>query len=338
MPDPQDTQVRGYAFWSGTITFGLVSIPVALFSGSRPGGVSLRMLAPDGTPLRRRYFCPEEDRMLDKDDIVRGYAIEKDTYVIITDDELAALAPKKSKEIDLRLFVPVEQIDPAYFDRAYILTPSGDISKPYRLLAEAMEKSGRAGIATFVMRGKEHLVAILSENGILRAETLRFADEIRSPEQIGLPDPAKVPEEVVRKYSEEIRAASSPELNTDMLQDRYAEKLYGLVKKKQQRGEDVVRVADVQEPEEEEGGQVIDLMEVLKRTMGVHPAVNGKSRSRQQAATAGEAEHSDLKNRSRKELYESARDLDIPGRSGMSKDELARAIQQSKRKGSHRSG
>jgi DNA end-binding protein Ku len=338
LPDPQDTQVRGHAFWSGTITFGLVSIPVALFSGSRPGGVSLRMLAPDGTPLRRRYFCPEEDRMLDKDDIVRGYAIEKDTYVIITDDELAALAPKKSKEIDLRLFVPVEQIDPAYFDRAYILTPIGDISKPYRLLAEAMEKSGRAGIATFVMRGKEHLVAILSENGILRAETLRFADEIRSPEQIGLPAPAKVPEEVVRKYSEEIRAASSPELNTDMLQDRYAENLSGLVKKKQQRGEDVVRVADVQEPEEEEGGQVIDLMEVLKRTMGVHPAVNGKNRSRQQAATAGEAEHSDLKNRSRKELYESARDLDIPGRSGMSKDELARAIQQSKRKGSHRSG
>ena len=163
------------SFWTGTITFGLVTIPVALYSATRARGTALRMVAPDQAPVQRRYVCSKDETPLDADDIVRGYEIEKGKYVLVTDDELEAIEPRKSREIDLRLFVDRDSIDPVYFDRGYFLVPSGGTTKAYRLLAEVMEKKQYAGIATFVMRAKEYLVAIIAENGILRAETLRFA-------------------------------------------------------------------------------------------------------------------------------------------------------------------
>ncbi|MFW6325017.1 MAG: Ku protein, partial [Desulfovibrionales bacterium] len=224
MPE-QDREISRRAFWSGTITFGLVSIPVSLFPGKRSSRASLRMLAPDGTPLRRQYYCPEEGRPVKQNEIVRGYEIEKDRYVIVTDEELEALEPKKTREIDLRRFVPVEQIDRKFFDRPYFLVPAGQTTKPYRLLAQTMEKSGRAGIATFVMRTKEYLVAILSENGILRAETLRFADQIRTPDDVGLPQPREVSEELLQAVKKEIREKSRKDLDRNELKDRYPEKL-----------------------------------------------------------------------------------------------------------------
>lgn len=268
MPDRTGKESFGSALWSGALTFGLVSIPVALLPGYRSRGVSLRMLAPDGKPLRRRYYCPDEDRPIDRDEIVRGYPIGKDRFVIVTDDELAALQPKKSREIDLRRFVPADQIEALYFDRAYFLAPAQDARKPYRLLAQTMENMGRAGIATFVMRGKEYLVAILAENGILRAETLRFAEEIRKPRDVGLPEERGAEEEAVRALVDEIRSASSEDLVRDELRDESAEGLRRLVKRKRREGRDVLPAAEEGEEEVEED-RVIDLMEVLKRSLGV---------------------------------------------------------------------
>jgi DNA end-binding protein Ku len=141
-------------FWSGTITFGLVSVPVHLYPAVRRGGMALRMLDADGTPLARRYYCPEHGREVPPEEIVRGYEIDKERYVVVEDHELEALTPRKSRDIDLTRFVRQEEIPPFFFDRAYFLTPSGDSTKAYRLLAEVMEKSRRAGIATFVMRLK----------------------------------------------------------------------------------------------------------------------------------------------------------------------------------------
>ena len=152
--EQEQEEGRARSFWSGTITFGLVSVPVELYPASRLQRVSLRMVGPDGTPLARRYFCSKDRKALDWDDIVRGYEIEKDEYVVVTDDELERLAPEKTRDIDLRLFVDVSEIDPMYFERAYYLTPGGNSTKAYRLLAATMEATGRAGIATFVMRGK----------------------------------------------------------------------------------------------------------------------------------------------------------------------------------------
>src|SRR5262245_46887476 len=157
------------------------------------------MVDEDGTPLARRYFCPEEEKALEWDDLVRGYEIAPEEYVVVTDDELEALEPRKSHDIDLRRFVPVDQLDPKFFERGYYLTPAGETTKAYQLLAAIMEKSGRAGIATFVMRGKEYLIAIVADHGILRAETMRFADEIRTPKDVGLPEKSRTKSAEVAK-------------------------------------------------------------------------------------------------------------------------------------------
>jgi DNA end-binding protein Ku len=162
--------------WSGTITFGLVSVPVDMYPANRSDRAPLRMLSPDGVPLSRRYYSQESGRDLDDDQMIRGYEIEKGKYILVTDDELEKLAPRKSRDIDLRRFVDEQAIPPIYFERGYYLTPGAGTEKAYRLLAKIMEDSGRVGIGTFVMRGKEYLVAIAAENGILRAQTLRFAD------------------------------------------------------------------------------------------------------------------------------------------------------------------
>ena len=162
-------------------------MPVSLYPAARSNRASLRMLGPDGQPLARKYFAEKTGKDLDADEVVRGYEIAKDKYVIVTDEELERLAPEKTRDIDLKQFVPAESIPPIYFERGYFLTPAAGSQKAYKLLAETMDKSGLAGVATFVMRGKEYLIAIFSDKGILRAETMRFADELRSPEDVGLP-------------------------------------------------------------------------------------------------------------------------------------------------------
>src|SRR2546429_5926912 len=133
--------------------------------------------------------------------MVRGFEYEKGKYVIVTDEEVERLAPEQGRDIDLRKFVDLESIPPLYFDRSYFLAPSTGSEKAYKLLAETMAKSDLAGIATFVMRGKEYLVAIFPENGILRAETMRFADELRSPKEVGLPEKKNVPAAAVKKFA-----------------------------------------------------------------------------------------------------------------------------------------
>src|SRR5690606_34281326 len=152
------------------------------------------------------------------------------------------LAPERTRDIDLRLFVKASDIDPIHFERAYYLTPAGDSTKAYRLLARVMEDSDRAGIATFVMRGKEYLVAILAENGILRAETLRFAEEVRSPETVGLPDPVDVKLAEIRKIEKQIDKLAKPSLDTRELVDKSDDRLLKLVKEKVKAGKDVFHV------------------------------------------------------------------------------------------------
>jgi DNA end-binding protein Ku len=263
--DDEDAGAVARSFWSGTITFGLVSIPVALYAANRSSRVSLRMVGPEGTLLNRRYFTSKDDKALDADDIVRGYEIEKDRFVIVDDDELERLAPERTRDIDLRQFVPVEDVDPRYFERAYYLTPGGQSNKAYRLLAQVMEDTGRAGIATFVMRAKEYLVAIMAENGILRAETLRFADELRTPESVGLPEPARPPAAEVKRMDREIGKRIEDKLDTKDLVDRSADRLLKVVREKVRAGDDVVDAPAPRDADDSEG--VIDLMEILKRRL-----------------------------------------------------------------------
>jgi DNA end-binding protein Ku len=250
-------------FWSGTLSFGLVSVPVNLFPANRSQRTPLRMLGPEGEPLARKYYDEKSERDLDADQMVRGYEYEKGKYVVVTDEELERLAPEKTRDIDLTLFVEEGSIPPIHFDRGYFLTPGASSEKAYRLLAETMEKEGLAGIATFVMRGKEYLVSIFSEHGILRAETMRFADELRSPADVGLPEKTKVPKATVRKFEKLISSKSKKQLSPAKLEDEQTERLLKLVKKKSTHKKNVVEV----ESEQDSDSNVVDLMEVLKKSL-----------------------------------------------------------------------
>ena len=261
--DESANQRSARPFWSGTLTFGLVSVPVDLYPGNRTNRAPLRMLSPEGEPLARRYYSEKSGDDLQDDDMVRGFELEKGRYVIVTDDELERLAPEQSRDIDLRRFAPLEEISPLYFDRSYFLAPSEGSEKAYRLLAQTMEKQKLAGLATFVMRGKEYLVAIFPEDGILRAETMRFVDEIRSPKEIGLPEKKKVSAATVKKFEKLIMTHSTTRLPLKDLKDEQTEKLLKLVEKKRKQRKDIV---EVEVPEREEG-KVVDLMEALKKSL-----------------------------------------------------------------------
>src|SRR6202008_4167603 len=179
---------RPRGFWSGTLTFGLVSVPVDLYPAVRSRRTALRMLGPGNQPLVRRYFCSVDGKALEPDDIARGYENDDGSFTIVADEELDAPGPRKSRDIDLRRFVAREEIPRQLLERPYVLAPAGESTKAYHLLAETMERTGKAGIATFVMRGKEYLAAIFAEAGSLRAVTMRFAAELRTPSDVGLPN------------------------------------------------------------------------------------------------------------------------------------------------------
>jgi DNA end-binding protein Ku len=256
-------ETRARAFWSGTLSFGLVSIPVDLLPAHRSAEGALRLLDADGTPLVRRYFCPREQKQLEPDDLVHGYELGKGKVVVVTDQELEALAPKKSREIDLRRFVDRDSIDPLYFERSYFLVPGADSGKAYRLLCAVMERSGRAGIATFVMREKEYLIAIFAESGLLRAETLRFADEVRSSADVGLPKRASPDPRTLDKVRRAVAGLEQKRLSFSEFSDPH-EPLRKLAQQKYRSKRDVLRAT---ESKSESGGEVIDLMEVLRRSL-----------------------------------------------------------------------
>jgi DNA end-binding protein Ku len=263
-PDIGDGNARSARpFWSGTLTFGLVSVPVDLYPGNRNNRAPLRMLSPEGEPLARRYYSEKTGRDLEDDEMVRGYEIEKDRYVVVTDEELERLAPEQSRDIDLRRFVSLEDIPPLYFDRSYFLAPGEGSEKAYKLLSQTMEKEKLAGVATFVMRGKEYLVAIFPENELLRAETMRFADEIRSPKEIGLPEKKTIPPATLKKFEKLIEKRSARQLSLKELKDEQTAKLLKLVEKKRKQHKDIVEV----ELPEHEQGKAIDLMAALKMSL-----------------------------------------------------------------------
>lgn len=310
-------------FWSGTITFGLVSVPVHLYPAARRGEMPLRMLDADGTPLTRRYYCPEHEREIPPEEIVRGYEIDKDRYVVVEDSELEALAPRKSRDIDLTRFVRQEQIPPFFFERAYFLTPSGDSTKAYRLLAEVMEKSRRAGVATFVMRDKEYLVAIFSEQGILRAETLRFENELRDPEAVGLPPPARVKKSDVVRLTKLVQRHSRDGLPDEALEDHATQRLRHLVEAKRKKGEDVFEVSappaeeETEENEEVPASRQADLLETIRRNL---QGRNGKKPSR------GAQSKIPYMHLTKEKLLARAQRRNISGRSKMNREQLIKAL------------
>ena len=237
------------------------------------------------------------------------------------------MEPEKSRDIELLRFVDAGELDPVYFQRAYFLTPDGGSVKAYGLLARVMEAEGRAGIATFVMRTKEYLIAILAEDGILRAETLRFHDEVRPVSEIDLPERPEVSDERVDAMRSAIRECTEDELDESALTDRYAERLRSLVESKRKSGEGVRQV----EAAAPGGAQVIDLLEALKASLKGEEPSRAPRRSGEvgpEAAGTGANDTDEaLSELTRDDLYERAKQLDIRGRSSMTKAELREAIE-----------
>jgi DNA end-binding protein Ku len=256
-----------HAFWSGALSFGLVNVPVLVFPATHDSSVHLRMISPGGTPLERRFRCPRDDHEVASDEIVRGYELDDGSYITVSDDELEAIEPRKTREIELREFVVLADVAPAFMERGYYLTPGKGSAKAYRLLADAMEKSERAGIATFVMRDREYLVAIFAQNGILCAETLRFHDEVRDPRAIGLPAPGTPARQRVAAFERSISTLAAKALSRDKLADPDTTKLKTIIARKKKAGKDVIRInkenSDVDS--QEQGND--DLVETIRRSL-----------------------------------------------------------------------
>jgi DNA end-binding protein Ku len=268
---PAETTGQGVRpIWSGTITFGLVSIPVDLLSAVRPRQTAMKLIDKEGHALGRQYHCSKDGKKLDNNELVRGYETEEGKMVVITDEEFASVAPEMSADIRLRNFVPIDQIPCVYFQKSYFLSPSGKSTTAYNLLAATMKRTARAGIGSFVMRGHEYLVAIVSDNGVLRADTLRYADEIRSPGDIGLPARLKPSSTLMNEFINEIEELTRDELSTAEMEDTESEEIQALVAAKRKDSGNIVHQPGLETDEAEapeQSAQIIDLTELLRRSL-----------------------------------------------------------------------
>jgi DNA end-binding protein Ku len=329
MAEEREAAPNPRGFWSGTLTFGLVSVPVDLYPAVRARRVAQRLLGPDNQPLVRRYFCSADGKPLSSEDIVRGYENDDGSFTVVEDEELDALAPRKSRDIDLRRFVQREEIPRQLLERPYVLAPAGESTKAYHLLAATMERTRRAGIATFVMRGKEYLAAIFAEGGTLRAVTMRFASELRTPDDIGLPATRRPSAARRLEIDRAVAELTEDDLDVGLLDDEYSTKLLELAELKRKAEKDLVEIEEAPPDDEEASADVIDIMAVLKERMGGaarKPARAQPARAAERASARHTPEHDALADKSKKELYEQATKLGVAGRSSMSRAELIAAL------------
>ncbi len=247
--------------WSGTISFSLVAIPVQLVSAVRAGHVSFRMLhSKDYSPLARAMSCPKEEKVVPPDEIIRGYEIGPDKYVVVTDKELESLAPERSRTIEIIEFIDMKEVDLIYYDHPYYLVPLKGGEKAYRLLVEALYRTNKAGLAKFVLRDREYLVAVKSVEGALALITLHYSEEILPDEDIAPKEEALEPEE--KSLMKKVINKMVTDFNPEKYADQRRKKIMDLLKKKAKEK------APVEAPEvEEEGEGPADLVAALQESM-----------------------------------------------------------------------
>src|SRR5712664_1969197 len=260
-----------HSLGSGTISFGLVSIPVKLYTAASAGGVSFNQLhVKCGNRLRQQMFCPVDNEVVDRSQIVKGYEFQKDQYVRFTDEEIKSLEGEASRVIEIAEFVPLSTVDPIYFEKTYYLGPDKGGEKPYRLLADAMEKNARVALAKFVMRGKESLVLIRPAQSGLMLHTMYFADEVRSFGEIERGESAKIKEGEMELALQLIDGLANDEFHPEQYQDEYRHRVLDLINQKVEGKEVTVAGPQVQR------AQVIDLMEALKESLAKRVASGEK--------------------------------------------------------------
>jgi DNA end-binding protein Ku len=312
------------AIWTGAVTFGLVTIPVKLYSATSSKQVKFNLFE-EGTGERVHYrrVAGDSDQEVPWDKVVKGYEVDDGKFVVVTKEELEGVEPTKTRTLEIQEFVDLTEIDPIYFDKTYYLAPREEsgAEKPYALLLEAMERTGKVGIGRLVLRTKEHLAAVRPSKGLLAVETMYFADEVRDAGDIeNAPVTAKVnPKEL--EIAEQLIDAQAGSFDPSAYEDTYRERVLELIERKA-KGEEVV-VEQAAEPE-----AARDIMEALRASMeavkaGKRPRAGGTDGDGRR--TRGGSDE-DLTSWSKDRLYARAQELDIPGRSDMSKKELVDAI------------
>jgi DNA end-binding protein Ku len=266
------------AIWSGAINFGLVSVPVKLYSATSPKTVRFHQLhAQDGGRIRQKRVCSLDGEEVAYEDVVKGYELSPDRYVVITQDELDAIDPGTTKAIDIEDFVDLVEIDPIYFDHAYYAVPGTGAAKPYKLLMEAMERSGKVAIGRFVMRTKQQLCALRPANGVLTLSTMLFGDEVNAPDALdeleSLGEAKATDREVT--MAEQLIGSLASDWEPEKYHDTYREQVLELIERKAS-GEEIVL-----QPETEEPAPTPDLMAALEQSLEA---------ARKRAAGDGKAE------------------------------------------------
>ncbi|HKF79631.1 MAG TPA: Ku protein [Thermoleophilaceae bacterium] len=302
------------ALWSGSLSFGLVNVPVQLFTAARDLDYHFNELhEKDKARIEQRRFCSDEDIEVMWEEVARSFDLDG-KQVMVTDEELASVQPRKTRTIDIEAFVDLEDVDPIYFDHPYFLVPAGEsegTQRAYRLLVETMSRSGRVALGRFVMRTKEYLAALRVRDGALSLTTMLFHDEVRptSPVPTGGRTPGKKEVESAVALIEELATDWKPE----RYEDCYRERLRRVIDDKRKR-----RKIEAPEPEKQPA-PAPDLMAALERTLK-------NARAGRDIRTQEDGGNGELEERSREELTERAKKEGIRGQTKMSKEELVEAL------------
>jgi DNA end-binding protein Ku len=257
------------AIGTATISFGLVSVPVNLYSSSESkANISFNMLHKKcGTRLKQQYICPKDNEIVTRDQTVKGYEVSKDQYVILTPEELKALEEKATETIDINEFVPLAKVDREFVEKTYYLGPDKGGDRAYRLLAAALDETGRAALGQYAARGQQHLVLLRPLNGVIVMEQLHYSDELRPTTEVEVPEGAVKPAELsLAKQLIEQSATDEfvPEKYKDTVRERQLEAIEAKV-----QGQQITEEAPA-----ERGGKIIDLMEALKASLSEAKAAN----------------------------------------------------------------
>ncbi len=270
------------AISSGTISFGLVSVPVKLYSATQSKNVSMNLLhEKDKSRLRQQYICSTCGEVVDRSAMVKGYEYAKDQYAVLTEEDLRALEQKSEQSIEIEEFVPLAQVDPVYFEKSYLLGPDKGGHKPYRLLCEAMQRAGKAALAKFSTRGRKQLVLVRQSQKGLMLHGLFYADEVRSFDDIDLGEGTTLKPGEIDLAVQLIEQLASPSFEPGKYEDEYRKSMLELIDRKIAGQE--VAVAPAQPRRE----QIIDLVEALKASLAARQGHGDAASERKPARAKG---------------------------------------------------
>jgi DNA end-binding protein Ku len=270
--------------WSGHLTFGLISMPVRLFSGARSSGISFNMLhRPDKQRVKQQYICPAENIVVERNEIVKGYEFRKDEYIVIEPDEIKRIEPTTAKTMEILEFVKATDVDPVYFESSYYMMPEEAGRRPYALLTKALEESQYVAIAKITMHNREYTVFLRPHEGGLMLHTMYYSDEVRKVEGFGAPDVELKEAEV--KVAHQLIEALADKWDPEKYKDTFQENLKKLIEAKLEGGE----VVAMEKPKKL--APVVDLMSALKQSLAQmegkkKPAATAKSEEEPVAASA----------------------------------------------------